>query len=44
MYLRFLTSGSLKKNAALYECYLEDGMTIDRFCAAEVDPIDKEAD
>lgn len=32
MYLRFLTSGALKKDAVLYESYLEDGMTIEKFC------------
>lgn len=44
MYMRFMTSGYLKMNSILYENYLEDGISIDRFCATEVDPIDKEAD
>lgn len=44
MYLRFMTSGYLKMNAALYENYIDNGMSIEKFCACEVDPIDKEAD
>ncbi|KAL4491901.1 hypothetical protein ABPG72_006156 [Tetrahymena utriculariae] len=44
MYLRFMTSGYLKMNAVLFENYIDNGMTIEKFCACEVDPIDKEAD
>lgn len=44
MYLRFLTSGALKKHPENYENYLMEGMTIEKFCRSEVDPIDKEAD
>lgn len=29
MYLRFMTSGYIKMNKELYECYIEYGYTID---------------
>lgn len=44
MYLRFMTSGYLKANKEIYECYMENFLTIEEFCAQEVDPIDKDAD
>lgn len=31
-------------NAVLFENYIDNGMSIEKFCACEVDPIDKEAD
>ena len=42
MFLRMITTTSLKNNSFLYEPFLE--MPIDMFCQKEVDPIDKEAD
>ncbi len=44
MFMRFLTAGYLKTNEALYEHFLEHGMTIEYFCQTEVEPIDKECD
>lgn len=44
MYMRFLTSCSLKTNAILYENYIDNGYTVDLFCSKEVEPIDREAD
>ena len=44
MFMRMATSGYLKENAALYEAFLFDGQTIDKFCLTDVEPIDREAD
>ena len=44
MYLRFMTSAYLKKNAILFENYLYEDMKMEDYCAIEIDPIDKEAD
>ena len=46
MYLRMLTSGYIKANAALYEHFADFDLYggVDGFCSFEVDPIDKDAD
>jgi ubiquitin thioesterase protein OTUB1 len=45
VYLRFLTSAHLKKNDVLYEPFLEDNViSIDDFCSAQVEAMDREAD
>ena len=44
MFMRMITSGYLKENEALYEAFLYEGSTIERFCLTDVEPIDKEAD
>lgn len=42
--MRFITSGEIKNNAPLYETFIENGLPIEFFCQAEVEPMDKEAD
>lgn len=44
MFMRMATSGFLKDNSAMYEAFMLDGMTIDKFCVTDVEPIDREAD
>ncbi len=44
MYMRFICSGYMKKNSFLFEPYLDEFQTIERFIQQSVDPIDVEAD
>ncbi|KAI6189877.1 Ubiquitin thioesterase [Aphelenchoides bicaudatus] len=43
-FTRLITSGFLRENAALYECFIEGGQTLDQFCREEVEPMWKDCD
>ena len=43
-YLRFIISGYLRRNAPIYEFFLDDGKSIDEFCKTEVEPMNIECD
>jgi ubiquitin thioesterase protein OTUB1 len=42
--MRFITSGEMKNNSALYETFIDNELPIDVFCQMEVEQMDKEAD
>ncbi|KAJ0401198.1 hypothetical protein P43SY_007617 [Pythium insidiosum] len=46
-YMRLLTAGYLKRNAEQFQPFIEGlypGLTVEQFCAAEVEPMGKECD
>eukprot|EP00158_Paraphelidium_tribonemae_P001395 Partr_v1_DN24353_c0_g1_i1_m32001 putative OTU domain, ubiquitin aldehyde binding len=44
VYLRLLTSAYLRLHAEEYAPFMEDGMTVEAFCNAQVEAMDREAD
>jgi hypothetical protein len=34
----------LKKNSDFFQCFMEDGKTVEEFCATEVEPMYRESD
>jgi ubiquitin thioesterase protein OTUB1 len=43
-YFRFIISGYLRRNAILFESFVEDGRSIDEFCRSDVEPMHIECD
>lgn len=44
MFLRFLTSASVARGKELFECYMEEGKTVDQFRRQDVENLDVDAD